>query len=118
MPDLRFSLLELTEGTEAEIEFGLPGLWAIGSEESVRTITVQDSECQHLNPLLTSAAEQATESFAKDRSTGFMPFQYWESLTVASSEFVLNQNQHCFMQVKQGLEVMKEGFAIAKSAGH
>ena len=119
MPDLGFSLLlELAGGTEAEIEFGLPGLWAIGSEESAQTIIEQDSECRHLiPPLLTSAAELATKSFAKDRSTGgFMPIRYWESFAVASSEFVLNQTQHCFMQAERGLEVMKEGFAIARYA--
>lgn len=117
MPDLGFGLLELREGTEAEFEFGLPVLWAIGSAQSARTIIGQDSE-GHLNPLLTSAAEQATESFVKDHSIGFRPFQYWECFTATCSEFVLNQTQRCFMQAKQGREVMKEGFAIAKSVGH
>jgi hypothetical protein len=88
----------------------------MGSEVSVRTIIEQDSE-GHLSPLLTSAAEQATESFVKDHSTGFRRFQCWECFTAASSVFALNQNQHCSMQAKQGQEVMKVGFAIAKSAG-
>ena len=117
MPDPRSSLLELREGTEAEFEFGLPVLWAIGSAKSAQTIIEQDFE-GHLNPLLTSAAEQATESFVIDHSIGFKPFQYWGCFTAACSEFVLNQTQRCFMQAKQGREVMKEGFAIAKSAGH
>jgi hypothetical protein len=117
MPDLGVSLLELREGTEAGFEFGLPILWAIGSAQSARTTIEQDSE-DHLNPLLTSAAEQATESFVKDHSIGFRPFQYWGCFTATCSEFVLNQTQRCFMRVKQGLEVMKEGFAVAKSADH
>ena len=117
MPDLGSSLLELRAGIEAEFEFGLPVLWAIGSTQSVRTIIGQDSE-GHLNPLLTSAAEQATKSFVIDRSIGFRQFQCSECFTAASSEFVLNQTQRCFMRVKQGLKIMKEGFVIAKSAGH
>ena len=116
MADLGLSLLELRGETEAEFGFGLPGLWAMGSEGSVRTIIEQDSE-GHLSPLLTSAAEQATESFVKDHSTGSMPSQCWECFIAASSGFALNQNQHCSMRAKQGQEVMKVGFAIAKSAG-
>jgi hypothetical protein len=88
----------------------------MGSEVSVQIIIEPDSEGQ-LSPLLTSAAEQATESFVKDHSTGFRRFQCWECFTAASSGFVLNQSQRCSMRAKQGLEVMKVGFAIAKSAG-
>ena len=88
----------------------------MGSEGSVRTIIEQDSE-GHLSPLLTSTAEQATESFVKDHSTGSMPSQCWECFAAASSGFVLNQSQRCSMRAKQGQEVMKVGFAIAKSAG-
>jgi len=88
----------------------------MGSEVSVRTVIEQDSE-GHLSPLLTSAAEQATESFVIDHSTGFMRFQCWECFTAASSGFVLNQTRRCSMRAKQGQEVMKVGFAIAKSAG-